>query len=124
MEDRIETLEKVCADPRLQVRPSIYPRLSVCTSIYLPFSLSLSLCVCVCVYTYEHPPPDHADQTPTNQPTNTTHPSFHTQNVQLYFADWGYSTPAQRERAFLNPRIRTVDLTEFACMCRALDPHR
>lgn len=46
------------------------------------------------------------------------------QNVQLYLADWGYSTPHQRERALLNPRIRVLDQADFACMCRALDPSK
>ncbi|EWM29999.1 uncharacterized protein Naga_100379g1 [Nannochloropsis gaditana] len=59
VEDRVETLEKVCGDPRLQ-------------------------------------------------------------NVQLYLADWGYTTDAARERAMLNPRIRILQLADFACMCQAL----
>ncbi|TFJ84039.1 hypothetical protein NSK_005134 [Nannochloropsis salina CCMP1776] len=59
VEDRVETLEKVCGDPRLQ-------------------------------------------------------------NVQLYLADWGYTTDAARERAMLNPRIQILQLADFACMCQAL----
>ena len=46
------------------------------------------------------------------------------QNVQLYFADWGYSTPQQRERALFNPRVRVIDLADFACMCRTFDPSK
>jgi hypothetical protein len=46
------------------------------------------------------------------------------QNVRLYFADWGFSSPAQRERALLNPRITVLDLADFSCMCRAMDPYR
>lgn len=57
-----------------------------------------ALCVCVCCVWY--------------------------QSVRLYFADWGYSTPEQRMRALYNPRVTVLDLADFSCMCRLLDPNR
>ena len=34
------------------------------------------------------------------------------------------NTPEQVARARLNPRIRVIDLADFSCMCRALDPYK
>eukprot|EP00741_Cyanophora_paradoxa_P008236 tig00000135_g7968.t1 len=33
--------------------------------------------------------------------------------VRLYFADWGYNTPAEREAAGRNPRYRFISIGEF-----------
>jgi|SRR6056297_1471155 len=62
---------------------------------------------------------------PLSRPPSHPHPSLQSlsplpQNVQLYLADWGYTTDAARERAMLNPRIRILQLADFACMCQAL----
>lgn len=94
VEDRVETLERVCADPRLQVPPTTHQGHEQGGSTGAHGGCSL----CVCCVWY--------------------------QSVRLYFADWGYSTPEQRMRALYNPRVTVLDLADFSCMCRLLDPNR
>jgi hypothetical protein len=146
----VETLEKVCADPRLQVRGDLLKRKDVGGVLFM-FTYIYARprwCCCLFIYIYlslrsrNAPPTNTAAHLPTNNHRHHLQPHPHPptdkythsttilpppppqQNVQLYFADWGYSTPQQRDRALLNPRIRTLDLTDFACMCRALDPYK
>jgi phosphoglycolate phosphatase-like HAD superfamily hydrolase len=35
-------------------------------------------------------------------------------DVQLFLADWGYNTPAERKAAQDDPRIQVVSLSQFA----------
>ena len=35
---------------------------------------------------------------------------------ELFFVDWGYNTPEERERAAMNPRIRLIGLEEFKAL--------
>lgn len=37
---------------------------------------------------------------------------------QLYLVDWGYNTPAERERAANSGRIRVIGVREFADIMR------
>jgi len=37
---------------------------------------------------------------------------------ELFFVDWGYNTPAEREKAAMNPRIRLIGLEEFNALLR------
>jgi hypothetical protein len=37
---------------------------------------------------------------------------------ELYLVDWGYNTPAERERAAANPRIDVIGVEEFISLLR------
>lgn len=39
-------------------------------------------------------------------------------HVRLYFADWGYSTPAERKEASGIPNVQIIDLTQFHTLLR------